>query len=65
MNLYGFKRYRNGRVMAEGAKVVAENEDEALVQCRALYWRDLDARYDTFEVANVYELPVPSENKDA
>jgi hypothetical protein len=59
MNLYGIKRYRGGKEMAEGVKVTAGTDEEALKQAQAMYSMHESCRNDTFKIVNVYELPVP------
>ena len=55
MNGYLVKRYRNGRELAEGAKVFAENDDEAIEKAKRLYSAS-ELRNTEFRVANCYEL---------
>lgn len=51
MTTYTLERYHRGRLMAEGAKVKAENEAQAIEKARALF-REPEYRNDKFKVAS-------------
>jgi fatty acid-binding protein DegV len=55
MNCYLVKRYRRGRELAEGAKVLADNDAEAIDKAKRLYDAK-DRLFTEFRVANCYEL---------
>lgn len=56
MNLYDIKRYRGGREMAEGAKVTANNDHEAIEKAQRLF-SGPEFADDRFAIKGVYELP--------
>lgn len=55
--MYGYlvKRYRNGRELAEGVRIVAENDAEAIERAKAMY-NASDNVLTEFRVANCYEI---------
>jgi hypothetical protein len=55
---YQIKRYRHGRELAEGVKVHAENDDEAIEKAKGLY-DARDRQFTEFRIVNCYETILP------